>query len=87
MIDRVGDFYDSYIAMGKQLGSLCDSYNKGIAKLRDEGHSISTSARQVMKFGVRRSGGRELKLPEKEVAPPVLPPSKEKIEPEEGNKV
>ena len=67
MIERVGQFYDSYKSLGSKLESVYAEYNKGIGKLRDDGHSITTSARQVMKFGARRSKGQELQIPEKTV--------------------
>ncbi len=64
MIDRVGAFYDSYIDLGKKLKAVAAEYNKGIAKLQDSGQSITTSARQVISIGVRRSKGKEFIVPE-----------------------
>ncbi len=70
MIDRVGLFYDSYKDLGKRLKATIDTYNEGITKLEDNGRSITTAARQVMKFGIRRSKGKEFQVPEDTVALP-----------------
>ena len=64
MIDRVAAFYDSYTELGRKLKSLCTEYNKGITKLQDSGQSITTSARQVISHGIRRSKGKEFTVPE-----------------------
>lgn len=64
MIDRVAAFYDSYTELGRKLKSLCGEYNKGITKLQDSGQSITTSARQVISLGIRRSKGKEFTVPE-----------------------
>ena len=67
MIDRVAAFYDSYTELGRKLKSLCTEYNKGITKLQDSGQSITTSARQVISLGIRRSKGKEFSVPEEMV--------------------
>ena len=67
MIDRVAAFYDSYTELGRKLKSLCGEYNKGITKLQDSGQSITTSARQVISLGIRRSKGKEFSVPEEMV--------------------
>jgi len=67
MIDRVGAFYDVYKDMGNRLKSVCKVYNDGITKLEDGGFSITTSARQVMRIGVKRSKGRDLDVPEEKI--------------------
>ncbi len=64
MIDRVAAFYDSYSELGKKLKAVSVEYNKGISKLQDNGQSITTSARQVISIGVRRSKGKEFTVPE-----------------------
>lgn len=64
MIDRVGSFYDSYAELGRKLKAVFGEYNKGVAKLQDNGQSITTSARQVISLGVRRSKGKEFTVPE-----------------------
>lgn len=64
MIDRVAAFYDSYTELGRKLKSVCGEYNKGITKLQDSGQSITTSARQVISLGVRRSKGKDFSVPE-----------------------
>jgi DNA recombination protein RmuC len=67
MIDRVAAFYDSYTELGRKLKSICTEYNKGITKLQDSGQSITTSARQVISLGIRRSKGKEFNVPEEMV--------------------
>lgn len=64
MIDRVGSFYDSYAELGRKLKAVFGEYNKGVAKLQDNGQSITTSARQVISLGVRRSKGKDFTVPE-----------------------
>lgn len=64
MIDRVASFYDSYSELGRKLKAVCGEYNKGITKLQDNGQSITTSARQVIKLGARRSKGKDFSVPE-----------------------
>ena len=64
MIDRVAAFYDSYTELGRKLNAVCGEYNKGIIKLQENGQSITTSARQVISLGVRRSKGKEFVVPE-----------------------
>lgn len=76
MIERVGLFYDSYKELGKKLKLACDAYNSGVAKLEDNGKSITTAARKVMKFGVKRSKGKEFSVPET----PVLLSEEEQAE-------
>lgn len=63
MIDRVGAFYDSYKELGRKLKAVCKEYNDGVGKLRDNGFSITTSARKVIAVGVRRQKGKELSEP------------------------
>ena len=64
MIDRVGAFYDAYIDLGKKLKSVTTAYNSGISKLKEDGQSITTSAKQVMELGVKRSKGKEFTVPD-----------------------
>ena len=64
MIDRVASFYDSYIELGKKLKAVNTAYNSAAVKLKPDGQSITTSARQVMSLGVKLSKGKELNIPE-----------------------
>ncbi len=64
MIDRVAAFYDLYIDLGKKLKAVHVVYNSGITKLKPEGQSITTSAKQVIEIGARRSKGKEFTVPE-----------------------
>ena len=64
MIDRVGAFYDAYTDLGKKLKAVNTSYNSGISKLKEGGQSITTSAKQVMELGIRRSKGKDFVVPD-----------------------
>ena len=67
LIDRVGAFYDDYKDLGARLNSVCNAYNKGVGKLAEDGRSITTSAKKIMKLGARRSKGKAFEVPEKTV--------------------
>ena len=64
MIDRVADFYTLYIELGKRLSDAGRAYNTGVVKLREDGHSITTSAKKVIGLGGKLSKGRVLSEPE-----------------------
>ena len=64
MIDRVGAFYDAYTDLGKKLKAVNTSYNSGISKLKEGGQSITTSAKQVMELGIKRSKGKDFVIPD-----------------------
>lgn len=64
MIDRVAEFYDQYIELGKKIKAVGTAYNSGVTKLQDGGRSITTSARQVITLGTKLSKGKELNIPE-----------------------
>jgi DNA recombination protein RmuC len=67
MIDRVGAFYDAYTDLGKKLKAVNTSYNSGISKLKEGGQSITTSAKQVMELGIKRSKGKEFIVPDQTI--------------------
>lgn len=52
MIDRVADFSKAHAEMGKKLEEAQEYYNRCSDKLKESGHSIVQSARQVVKLGV-----------------------------------
>ena len=64
MIDRVAAFYDIYIELGRKLKSVSVTYNAGVGKLKPDGQSITTSAKQVIALGAKLSKGRQLNEPE-----------------------
>ena len=64
MMDRVADFYTHYTELGKKLSEAAKAYNAGVGKLREGGHSISTSARKVIDLGGKLSKGKVLTEPE-----------------------
>lgn len=65
MIERVGQFFDSYSDLGEKLRVVCNEYNEGVKKLREGGHSITTSAKKVVRIGVRRDKNKKLAAPTK----------------------
>ena len=64
MIDRVASFYDLYIELGRKLKSVGVTYNAGVGKLKPDGQSITTSAKQVIALGAKLSKGKQLAEPE-----------------------
>ena len=64
MIDRVAAFYDLYIELGKKIKSVNSAYNNGVSKLKPDGQSITTSAKQVIALGAKLSKGKQLTEPE-----------------------
>lgn len=64
VVERVGLFYDSYKDLGSRLKATMTEYNKGLVKIKDDGKSITTSARQLMRLGAQRKKGKELIVPE-----------------------
>ena len=64
MIDRVASFYDLYIELGRKLKSVGVTYNAGVGKLKPDGQSITTSAKQVIALGAKLSKGKQLTEPE-----------------------
>lgn len=64
MIDRVAEFYVHYIELGRRLSEAGKAYNAGVGKLREDGHSITKSAKNVINLGGRLSKGKVLNEPE-----------------------
>lgn len=64
MMDRVADFYSHYIELGKKLSDAGKAYNAGVGKLREGGHSITTSAKKVIDLGGKLSKGKVLAEPD-----------------------
>ena len=64
MIDRVAEFYSKYSEIGKKLKAVGEAYNAGAKKLQEGGHSITTSARQVVELGTKMSSGKEMTIPD-----------------------
>lgn len=55
MIDRVGQFYKRYDALGKALQNAQKAYEEGDRKLQSQGQSIIGSARKLIHLGARSS--------------------------------
>lgn len=53
MLRRVGQFWKSYDEMGKSLQKIADSYEEGKRKITQGGHSICTTAQQLVQLGAR----------------------------------
>lgn len=55
MLNRVGQFWSEYEAMGKALENLHKAYSKGREKITDGGQSINTTANKLIKLGAKQS--------------------------------
>ncbi|MBQ0063919.1 MAG: DNA recombination protein RmuC [Prevotella sp.] len=55
MLNRVGQFWKEYEAMGKALRKLNEAYDDGRKKITDGGQSINTTATQLIKLGARQN--------------------------------
>ena len=64
MLNRVGQFLAYYNTMGKKLGEAQKSYDDGLKKLQDGGYSINTTAKQLLKLGVKSDNPEIKALPE-----------------------
>lgn len=58
MVDRVSDFCAAYATIGRKLDEARDYYQKGKAKIADEGQSILKAAHDISALGVK--GKKEL---------------------------
>lgn len=63
MVDRVGQFVESYDSVGKALQNAQKAYDGGKAKLEDHGQSIVLSANKLIKLGAKNG---------KHAIPPML---------------
>lgn len=55
MLNRVGQFWHEYDAMGKALAKMSEAYENGRKKITDGGQSINTTANQLIRLGARQS--------------------------------
>lgn len=55
MLNRVGQFWKEYEAMGRALKKVNEAYENGQKKISDGGQSINTTANQLIKLGARQS--------------------------------
>ena len=55
MLNRVGQFWKEYEAMGKALSKLNEAYEDGRKKITEGGQSINTTANQLIKLGAKQS--------------------------------
>lgn len=55
MLNRVGQFWKEYDAMGKALKRLNEAYDDGRKKITEGGQSINTTANQLIKLGAKQS--------------------------------
>ncbi len=63
MVERVGQFVDSYENVGRALQNAQKAYDSGKSKLEDRGQSIVLSANKLIKLGAKNS---------KHAIPPML---------------
>lgn len=57
MLDRVAVFLESFDEMGRKLNDAQDQYSKSVAKLKESGQSIPTTARKLIDLGASMQGG------------------------------
>lgn len=55
MLNRVGQFWKEYEAMGKALKKVSEAYESGRNKITDGGTSINTTANKLIKLGAKQS--------------------------------
>jgi DNA recombination protein RmuC len=55
MLNRVGQCWNEYEAMGKALEKAAKAYEDGKKKITDGGQSINTTANQLIKLGAKQS--------------------------------
>lgn len=55
MLNRVGQFWKEYEAMGRSLNKLTESYNNARKKITDGGLSINTTAHRLVELGAKQS--------------------------------
>lgn len=55
MLNRVGQFWAEYEAMGRALENLQKSYTKGKEKITDGGQSINTTANKLLRLGAKQN--------------------------------
>lgn len=62
MLNRVGQFWKEYEAMGKALAKASESYEMAKKKITEGGQSINTTARKLQELGAKQSGNNPLPL-------------------------
>ena len=55
MLNRVGQFWKEYEAMGRALKKVTDAYENGRNKITDGGTSINTTANKLLKLGAKQN--------------------------------
>lgn len=70
IVERVGLFYDSYKDLGSKLKAAIKVYNASEGKLKEDGFSITTSAKKLMQLGAKRNAGKELSVPDEQILLP-----------------
>ena len=55
MLNRVGQFWKEYEAMGKALRKVNDAYDSARAKISEGGQSINTTANMLIKLGAKQN--------------------------------
>lgn len=55
LLNRVGVFMEKYLAIGKNLEQATKSYNEGMTKLQDGGHSIPQTINKLRKLGAQQT--------------------------------
>lgn len=55
MLNRIGQFWSEYEAMGKALKNAQTAFEKGKSKITEGGQSINTTANKLIKLGAKQS--------------------------------
>ncbi len=53
MLDRVGKFMDKYTQLGKSIQTLSKTYDEGLKKIQEDGHSVPQTCRKLIRMGAK----------------------------------
>ena len=53
MLDRVGKFMEKYMALGKAIETLGKTYDDGMKKIQEDGHSVPQTCRKLIRMGAK----------------------------------
>lgn len=53
MLDRVGKFMEKYTLLGKSIQNISKTYDEGLKKIQEDGHSIPQTCRKLIRMGAR----------------------------------
>lgn len=53
MLDRIGKFMEKYTLLGKSIQTLSKTYEEGLKKIQEEGHSVPQTCRKLIRMGAK----------------------------------